>query len=411
MCSGCEEEQGQQVQRQVEPEEEEETVAPKMIQRQAEEEDEEETVASKLIQRQAEPEEEEKEKMQPLQGKFATSETQAQILDDAGEAANRTAMPSRLKAGMEVLSGMDLSGIRVHTNSSKPAQFNALAYTQGQDIYVGPGQEKHLPHEGWHAVQQMQGRVNPTAQCKGVSINDDDAMEREADAMGAQALQMQGSGQSTADESGVSSGRGTKGTISTIGTSSRVAQFALPAIAAAFGGASEWIAAGALGYSILGDVSRAGTSDVKYSWQKVDGVLVPNGGNDVGKHKKANPNSKRYEARHVVAVYVDNKMGRALGLKFRITFIFDEAGAVGNISLGIISVYDAVGFGGTIDVSIVPRSLIGGNATFRFTVNVTSDNIFIFPSTDGEIQFILSGGNGDLSLSFNPIDYVKYKIG
>ena len=42
----------------------------------------------------------------------------------------------------------------------------------GRD-YVGPGQEKHLPHEGWHAVQQMQGRVSPTMQTKGVSINND----------------------------------------------------------------------------------------------------------------------------------------------------------------------------------------------------------------------------------------------
>ena len=85
---------------------------------------------------------------------------------------------------------MDLSGVRVHGNSSKPAQLNALAYTQGQDIHVGPGQEKHLPHEGWHAVQQMQGRVKPTLQAKGVSINDDAGLEREADVMGATALQM-----------------------------------------------------------------------------------------------------------------------------------------------------------------------------------------------------------------------------
>ena len=148
--------------------------------------EEEELIQTKLIiQRQTEEEEEE----EVLQGKFSPSEVPAQIEGDGGEAENRTGMPRPLKAGLEAFSGMDLSGIRVHTNSSKPAQLNALAYTQGHDIHVGPGQEKHLPHEGWHAVQQMQGRVKPTMQAKGVSINDNAGLEREADEMGEKALQ------------------------------------------------------------------------------------------------------------------------------------------------------------------------------------------------------------------------------
>jgi len=103
---------------------------------------------------------------------------------------NRTGLSDSLKGGLESLSGFDLSGVRVHRNSSEPGRVNALAYTQGQDIYVGPGQEKHIPHEGWHVVQQMQGRVQPTIQAKGVSINDDAGLEREADLMGAKALQL-----------------------------------------------------------------------------------------------------------------------------------------------------------------------------------------------------------------------------
>ncbi len=126
-----------------------------------------------------------------LQGKFAANEAPTQFQGGEGQAENRTGMPGPLKAGLEQLSGMDLSDVRVHNNSSKPVQLNALAYTQGQDIHVAPGQEKHLPHEGcWHAVQQMQGRVKPTMQAKGVSINDDAGLEREADVMGAKALQM-----------------------------------------------------------------------------------------------------------------------------------------------------------------------------------------------------------------------------
>jgi hypothetical protein len=102
--------------------------------------------------------------------------------------ANHTGLPDGLKAGIEALSGMDMSTVRVHGNSAKPAQLNALAYAQGDDIHVGPGQERHLPHEAWHVVQQRQGRVRPTLQAKGVSINDDAGLEREADVMGVKAL-------------------------------------------------------------------------------------------------------------------------------------------------------------------------------------------------------------------------------
>lgn len=101
---------------------------------------------------------------------------------------NNTGLPDSLKSGIETLSGYSMDEVRVHYNSDKPAQLNALAYTQGQDIEVGPGQERHLPHEGWHLAQQMQGQVKPTAQVNGVSINDDQALEQEADVMGSKAI-------------------------------------------------------------------------------------------------------------------------------------------------------------------------------------------------------------------------------
>jgi hypothetical protein len=103
-------------------------------------------------------------------------------------APNRTGLPDRLKAGAESLSGHSLDDVRVHYNSSKPAQLNALAYAQGTDIHLAPGQEKHLPHEAWHVVQQAQGRVSATRQLtEGVKVNDDIGLEREADLMGARA--------------------------------------------------------------------------------------------------------------------------------------------------------------------------------------------------------------------------------
>lgn len=100
---------------------------------------------------------------------------------------NRTGMPDQLKAGIESLSGMDMPDVRVHANSDKPVQLDALAYAQGHDIHLAPGQEQHLPHEAWHLVQQKQGRVRPTMQAKGVGINDDPGLEKEADRMGEKA--------------------------------------------------------------------------------------------------------------------------------------------------------------------------------------------------------------------------------
>jgi Domain of unknown function (DUF4157) len=103
---------------------------------------------------------------------------------------NRTGLPDRLKTGIETLSGIAMDDVRVHYNSAQPAQLQALAYTQGTDIHVAPGQERHLPHEAWHVIQQAQGRVKPTMQLKDrVAINGDKALEREADVMGNKALQ------------------------------------------------------------------------------------------------------------------------------------------------------------------------------------------------------------------------------
>lgn len=101
---------------------------------------------------------------------------------------NETGLPDNLKSGIENTSGLSLEDVRVHYNSPAPANLNALAYAQGTDIHVAPGQEQHLPHEAWHVVQQMQGRVSPTMQMGGMSINDNESLEREADMMGNKAL-------------------------------------------------------------------------------------------------------------------------------------------------------------------------------------------------------------------------------
>lgn len=103
---------------------------------------------------------------------------------------NKTGMPDQLKAGVESLSGIDMSDVRVHYNSDKPAKVGALAYTKGTEIHVAPGQERHLPHEAWHVVQQAQSRVAATTHMKDMAINDDVVLEREADEMGQNSLRL-----------------------------------------------------------------------------------------------------------------------------------------------------------------------------------------------------------------------------
>jgi len=104
--------------------------------------------------------------------------------------AGGAGLPAPLRQGLEQLSGLDLSGVQVQRQSAEPARLGALAFTQGDHIHLGPGQDHHLPHEAWHVVQQRQGRVQARAQVAGLPLNDDPALEREAEQMGAQALQL-----------------------------------------------------------------------------------------------------------------------------------------------------------------------------------------------------------------------------
>jgi hypothetical protein len=99
-----------------------------------------------------------------LQATAYNSSTQQQ--QPVQKKENNTGLPDNLKTGVENLSGISLDDVKVHRNSDKPAQLNAHAYAQGTDIHLGAGQEKHLPHEAWHVVQQKQGRVKPTLQMK-----------------------------------------------------------------------------------------------------------------------------------------------------------------------------------------------------------------------------------------------------
>ena len=122
-------------------------------------------------------------------------DNQAAAAPGAVVGSSSDGLPGALQAGIESMANMDMSGVRVSYNSSKPAELGALAYAQGDNIYLGPGQEQHLPHEAWHVVQQRQGRVPATTQFAGVAVNDDQGLEREADVMGDRAVAMGGTAQ------------------------------------------------------------------------------------------------------------------------------------------------------------------------------------------------------------------------
>jgi hypothetical protein len=95
--------------------------------------------------------------------------------------AKGTGLPDGLKAEIAALSGCNLDDVLVHYNSEKPAQINARAYAEGNNIYVAPGQERHVPHEAWHVVQQKQGRVSATGRSHIGLSSDPDTLATERD--------------------------------------------------------------------------------------------------------------------------------------------------------------------------------------------------------------------------------------
>ena len=75
-------------------------------------------------------------------------------------------------------------------NPTRSSRCNSrLTFAQGNEIHLGPGQERQLPHEAWHVVPQRQGWVQVTTQLRaadgGVALNDDPILEHKPDRQGA----------------------------------------------------------------------------------------------------------------------------------------------------------------------------------------------------------------------------------
>ena len=128
--------------------------------------------------------------IEDLQNNIDNSENAQSISQLQKKVDNSKPLPEDLKEGVEQLSGQDMSDVKVNYNSNKPQQLDAHAYANGNEIEIAPGQEKHLPHEAWHVVQQKQNKVKPTDKTKsGELINDEQLLEDESDRMGNKALE------------------------------------------------------------------------------------------------------------------------------------------------------------------------------------------------------------------------------
>ncbi len=116
----------------------------------------------------------------------AVAENQSQPLLSQSPAGG---LPETLRQSMEQMSSVDLSNVQVHYNSEKPKALGALAYAEGDQIYLAPGEAELLPHEAWHLIQQAQGRVSATDERAGHTANTEPDLESEADEMGGRAKQ------------------------------------------------------------------------------------------------------------------------------------------------------------------------------------------------------------------------------
>jgi hypothetical protein len=153
------------VQRQEEPEEEEETLLAKSL---AEE-------ITPLVQRQVEPEEEDEElQAKATSGRFSevnsNLESHIQYFKGGGQALSEND-----RAFFEPRFGRDFSQVRLHTDTQaaeSTRRVNAQAFTMGQEVVFGAGQyaqgtsqgRRLMAHELTHVVQQSRGGAPPSLQ-------------------------------------------------------------------------------------------------------------------------------------------------------------------------------------------------------------------------------------------------------
>ncbi len=86
-----------------------------------------------------------------LQGKFST----AQFVQLSAEKENNIGLPDNLKQGVENFPGMDMTDVRVHYNSSKALQLNALTHMQARGEKVEPSSRKQNASPNRYVFQRI----------------------------------------------------------------------------------------------------------------------------------------------------------------------------------------------------------------------------------------------------------------
>ena len=328
---------------------------------------------------------------------------------------NGQPLPDSIRESFETRFGGDLTRVRIHTNervATTVSSLNARAFTLGHDVAFAAGQyslgttqgRELLGHELTHVMQQQEGRVKQTSQTGGLSTNDESRLESEADQMGK--IFSRGN-LSHSPPSLNSSPRTISSPLSSLQKKGDVTQFALPAIIASMG-AAEWIAIGALGYAMGQSAVGVPSGDVNYTFDEMEGSLLPGGGNDVPAYRTAHPNAQTYRATHHLAVWFGTEGSRKMGIKMGITFLFDQH-AMGSVSIGILDTYDWPLWGGNVILNLTPEALASGDrAQVRVTANLSTKNTAGLSDRSSHAIFNLRA-DGDLSLLRQ--NRVWYEIG
>lgn len=106
-------------------------------------------------------------------------------------------LPEDLQSKMEDSFGQDFSIVNIQKNSQEAVDLNARAFTKGDSIHFAPGEfnpnsekgKNLIGHEFAHVTQQRNGVVKPTiVMGKGLILNDNEELEREADNFGKMAV-------------------------------------------------------------------------------------------------------------------------------------------------------------------------------------------------------------------------------
>ncbi|BAP56319.1 hypothetical protein THII_2022 [Thioploca ingrica] len=274
------------------------------------------------------------------------------------------------RAFMEPRFNQDFGHVRIHTDAKAAESaraVNALAYTVGRDIVMKRDEyapatdagKRLLAHELVHVIQQ--GGNNRLQKLQVGAAGD--VYEQEADRVAERVV------------------GGEKVERSKTHPTPDLIQRVVPALAAA-----EWIAVGALGYTLAQSAVASTAGDISYSFDEMEGVLLPGGGSDVQAYRTSHPGANIRSYTHTVSTWMENLAGgRAMGIKFGITFNYDGY-AIGNISCNILDIYDWPGWGGSVNVNFTPLSLArGGVAAVRITLNLNADRTLVGGAVESRI--------------------------